>query len=147
MSDTILNAIQIVKTRLQAILVTGGYNTNAGSNIYLGRKNFTDVDDFPLLSIFTGTEDVAPAQFGAYDCGREITIMGHVQDADEPTVSIEQLIADIQKAMEQTDITMGGIVSDVQYVGIIEPDEPDMGSEFSALGVVYRIDYEREYGS
>lgn len=149
MSDTVKNALSAIETRLQAILVASGYNTDAGNQVYLGRRYFVGENTvYPLLTIFTGSEDPSgEGALGGYDLSRDIIIEGYVDDASTPTVSLENLIEDIQQALEQSDITLGGVVDSLDYAGLEAPEPPNDGSSIATVQVNYRIGYQRAYGA
>lgn len=147
MSTTVKESFDAIIVRLQAILVASGYNTNAGREVYRGVRFFQDDDVFPLLTVFSGDEVIEKLTYNEYRSTRIINIEGYVQDADTPTIGIEQLIEDVQEAMEQTDVSLGGLVEVLDYTGIEEVEPPLAGSDISGVRITYEIVYRRQYGA
>lgn len=148
MSTQAQQAIAAIVARLEAISVVGGYNTDAGDQVHLGRRGFdAESDTFPLLSVFSGAEQVERLTAGRYRCTREIRITGYVDDTTTPTVALEELVEDVQRAVEQADETLGGLVHSLEYTGLDEPEPRDDGGTVSGVVVTYSIEYDREYGA
>ena len=110
MSTTVKGSFAAIITRLEAILVSGGYNTNAGNQVNAGVRFFQDDQTFPILTVFSGQDFVEKLTYNSYRSERTVNIEAYVKDAATPTISIEELIEDIQRAIEQPDITLGGLV-------------------------------------
>jgi len=147
MSTTAKQAFDAVITRLQAILVSGGYNTDAGGQVYNGVRFFQDDQIFPILTVFSGDEVVEKLTYNDWRLERTVNIEGYVKDATTPTTSLEQLIEDIQRAIEQSDTTMGGLVEMIDYTGVEEIDPPEAGSDIAGVRVTYLFTYRRTYGA
>jgi len=147
MSSIASDAFQAILTRLEAILTAGGYNTNAGNQVNAGIRYFQDDSVFPIITVFSGPEFIEKLTFNSYRCERTVNVEGYVQDKATPTVSIEQLIEDVQRAIEQADITLGGIVEVVDYTGIDDIDPPDAGSDVAGVRITYTFSYQRVYGA
>lgn len=148
MSDAARLAFTAIQTRLQAIATSAGYNTNAGSQVYLGVRGLDALTQtFPALSIFSGPEQADKLTANRYRCNRIVQIAGYVSDTAAPTTALEYLIEDIQRALELSDETLGGLVNSLSYEGIdvIEPRED--GGTVSTLVVRYSIEYDREVGT
>lgn len=148
MSAVARQAIAAIITRLQAIQIAAGYNTNAGSRVYLGVRGFdANSNTFPLLSVFSGTERAERLTAGRYRCRREMMITGYVDDVTAPTNALEYLIEDVQRALELADETLGGLVHSLEYDGIDLHAPREDGGEISALALRYIIEYDRGYGA
>jgi hypothetical protein len=147
MSTIVKDALQAIIARLQAILISGGYNTDAGNQVYAGVRFFQDDETFPILTVFTGDEVVEKLTYNSYRSERTVVIEGYVQDAATPTVSLEQLIEDVQQAMEQPDISLGGLIEVLDYTGIEEIDPPEAGSDVAGVRITYLITFQRQYGA
>lgn len=146
MSTTAKDAIAVIITRLQAIATGSGYNTDAGSQVFSGVRYFSDDETFPIVTVFTGDEITEKIMARAYRSERSVNIECFVQDNATPTVSIEELIEDIQRALEQADHTLGGLVHQLDYTGISEIDPPEAGSDISGVRITYAFEYDRNYG-
>ena len=145
--STAKSAITAIITRLQGILTASGYNTNAGNQVYSGVRFFQDDATFPILTVFSGDEIVEKLTFNSYRSERTINIEGYVKDASTPTASIEDLIEDVQNAVELPDISLGGLVEVVDYTGVEEIDPPESGSDIAGVRITYLITYQRVYGA
>lgn len=147
MSDAPRLAIAAIETRLQAITVVNGYNTNAGNQVHLGLRGFdAEAETFPQLSIASGQEQVEELTARRYRCRREIRISGYVEDVSAPTVALEYLIEDVQRAMEQSDETLGGLVHFLGYEGLDVNEPREDGGAVSSMVISYVIEYDRSYG-
>lgn len=147
MSTTAKDAIAAVITRLEAILIDSGYNTNAGWDVFAGVRYFQDDSIFPLLTVFSGDEVVEKLTYDTYRCERNVNIEGYVKDPLTPTIMIEELIEDVQQAVEQADVTMGGLVEMIDYTGIEEIDPPAAGSDIAGVRITYVMTYQRQYSA
>jgi len=147
MSSIAKDAFDAIIARLRLILVSGGYNTNAGNQVNAGVRYFQDDQTFPIISVFSGQEVIEKLTYNSYRSERTINIEAYVKDAATPTTSIEQLIEDIQRAIEQPDISLGGLVEVIDYTGIDEIDPPEAGSDIAGVRVTYLISFRRVYGA
>jgi len=146
LSTTAKSALAAIITRLQAILVSSGYNTDAGNNVYAGVRCFQDDQTFPIITVFSGPEFVEKLTYNSYRSDRTINIEGYVKDKTTPTVSLEELIEDIQRSIEQPDVSLGGLVAMVDYTGIDDIDPPERGSDLSGIRITYVVTFDRTYG-
>lgn len=147
MSTVVKLAFDEIISRLEAILTASGYNTDAGNQVSAGIRYFQDDTTFPLLAVFSGDEVVEKLLYDTYRSERTVNIEAYVQDASTPTISIEELIEDVQQAMEQSDISLGGLVEVLDYTGIEEIEQPAAGSDIASVRITYLISYQRQYGA
>jgi len=147
MSTIVKGAMDAVILRLQAIWVSGGYNTDTGNQVYAGVRTFQDDMTFPIVTVFTGNEFVEKLTYNSYRSERTINIECYVKDATTPTISLERLIEDVQRAMEQTDISLSGLIEVLDYTGIEETEQPDGGSDIAGVRITYVITFQRQYGA
>jgi hypothetical protein len=147
--STAKTAIAAIIDRLEEILVVDDYNTNAGNQVYKGVRTFDkEYATFPLLVVFSGDETpIGEAGFGEIDVERSVTIEGWVNDTTDAVGALEDLVEDVQTAIEQHDVTLGGTVSMLQYQGIEALDPAEAGSTISGLRISYSFRYQRPYGS
>lgn len=136
----ILAAIQ---ARLQAIQIANGFQTDAGSLVFLGESPQLGTDD-PIAAVAIVPQD---AQFGANRVETwSIEIQGLTKaDLDQPYVAIEAIVADIQKAMELDDRSLGGLVKYVDG-GSIRALPRDPGATTVGAGVFYTFTRIRVWG-
>lgn len=147
MSTIAKGAFAAIIARLQTILVVSGYNTDAGNQVSAGIRYGQDDTTFPWLAVFSGDEVVEKKTINTYRSERTVNIEAYVQDASTPTISIEELIEDVQQAMEQSDISLGGLVEVLDYTGIEEIEMPAAGSNIASVRITYLISYQRAYGA
>lgn len=148
MSDAPRLAIAAIETRLQAITVVNGYNTNAGNQVYLGVRGFdAEGQVFPVLSVASGAETVESVIIGLYRCTREIRISCYVADISAPTVALEQVIEDVQRGMELAGEALGGVVHVLEYDGLERLEPREDGGSVSGVVVRYLMTYDRRYGT
>ena len=104
-----LDILETLEARLQAITVAGGYNTNAGQKVYMGRA-FLDADkDIPSLTLHEGRPTGDGFSFVENTSQRpeigarmepEYTVEGLVASgASTPIAAAHSLLADIKKAL------------------------------------------------
>jgi len=147
MSTAVKDALSVIITRLSAISTGSGYNTDAGSQVYAGVRYFQDDSTFPLITVFSGDEIPEKLTYNRYRAERAVNVECYVQDASTPTVSIEELIEDVQKAIELPDTTLGGAVEVIDYAGISEVEPSEAGSDITAARINYVLTYSRDYGA
>jgi len=136
----VVKAIQVALEQIQA----PEYNTDAGQRITRGRKRISKDEDFPLLIIHEGEEEVIKRSGQEQVQNRlNITVEGWVQaDPINPLDDAHLLLADIQKclfpALESRNQT--GLIVQVQYLGrVIDP--PEDGSRSCSVSVLLAIDW------
>lgn len=94
--------VNLVKTRFQAILVSGGYHSNVGQHVFVWRRAPVEAADLPALLIFDTENN--PAWEGLqgstskldYMLKFEVYLMATGSAID---TTIRQLIADVYKAI------------------------------------------------
>lgn len=101
--------ITALDTRLKTILTSGGYNTNAGKQVFEYREYNFEVDELPALIY----RDEDSQNIDSYEYHRhklfikiEAVVVGTTAAAD-----IRKLIADVITAIG-TDLTWGGLAED-----------------------------------
>lgn len=108
-----LDIILAVKARLQGITVAGGYNTNAGQKVYLGRAFLDGDKDVPSLTLHEGRPQESGYGFVENTSARpnigarlapEYTVEGFAEaDSNDPYTVGHALLADIKKALWGTE--------------------------------------------
>ena len=153
MSDPIsLQILEELQDRLQTILVSGGFNTNAGQQVFLGERriNPNQLDDGPVINVFD-TEDEIDETTAYGDEEIHITmrviVAAYIRDVDEESTRLAHLILqDIKTAMlKNTDRTLGGLTVDFGYDGrVIEYPEP--GGDTLHVSAEFVTTYQEPYG-
>ncbi|WP_349609138.1 hypothetical protein [Cupriavidus sp. DF5525] len=116
-----LEILQAIKERLATIRVAGGYQTDIGARVYLGREFGNDEQDpVPLVSLHDGSgenkSDMRP-HAGTNTWVRSFVIEAFdACDPDNPLVKAHALIADIKRAVFK-DGGLDGLVMNLRIVG------------------------------
>ncbi len=141
-------AIGEMRTRLENILVTNGYNTDVGQAVMLGEQPAFGPDDpSAVVALIVGAD--APGYQGEHVI---VTLPVEAQaivkaDVDDPWVTVEEIIADIKKAVE-TDHDLGGaLIPRGLERGATRPFDRESGSEFVGAGVEYRLMFKELWGA
>lgn len=111
-----------LKTRLEAVTVALGAETDLGLVVYQGRRHI-DRDQIPCCVIIEG--DDVPERIKArndYQLTQRYVLMAFVPcDPDNPNVAAHKAIRDMKRAVFLTggvsDWRLGETVKDVQYLG------------------------------
>lgn len=148
MSDTIRELIiQEIITALQAIRVSGGYNTDAGIFVLRGAK-ITSKTQLPSLSILAGTEENEPIG-GSEVLTMRVRVDGVSKANSEEDLSkeAEKLLGDIITCMtNQTAKVAASYDPAVVYIeGGIE-DYPEPGHETIACYATFNVKYKFKKG-
>jgi hypothetical protein len=106
-----LDALLAIKGRLAQIATSNGYETNAGALVFIGEVVIVgESDPDSALGIVIGDDSLGPqGERVVSSIPIEIQALVKVVD-DQPLVTVESVIADIKKAVEQQDRTLGGLL-------------------------------------
>ena len=139
-----------VGTRAASVLTAGGYYTNCGANVRYTRRQ-PNREDLPCLHIWLGDRTSQETKNKRARVSGTVTVAGYVAtnygDNDEQ-IAI-QILADIQRAVELEDETLGGLLQSSVYGIAWERDEiyqPDEGESVVAAAVTYAIPHIRKSG-
>lgn len=145
--------LDALRTRLQAISLDGGFNTDAGERVYLGKRriNPDQLDIGPAINIYD-TEDEVDEETAAWDesVRATMTIMvdAFIRDVDgEGTELAHLVIQDIfNAALSATDLTLSGVALDLGYAGrTIE--YPEVGGDTIAISMEFSSLIDLPYGN
>lgn len=133
--DMVLN----IAERLAAIRVANGFNTDAGLQVLLGELPMFGDDDPPeALTVIIGTDQVTSSMENvASKIPFEIQALVKV-GSRSPLLALESMIADIKKAIETQDRSLGGTLIRnglSRFQTRVLEREP--GSNFVGVGVDY----------
>lgn len=141
--------LSALETRLETILTDDGFNTDAGLNVYRGRRSFdwADATLFPAVSVFDPVEEADPSHEERIDNILTVFIEGHCwADPDDPADGAHDLLADIKKAVLVYDNqTLGGLAASMEYGGR-EIEFPDDAGSVVTVRVTVKIAYPELYG-
>ena len=143
MTDTIADRIvTAVYSRLQAIQVASGYQTDAGDNVFLDRASLdSESIDYPALLVYDLSEETEELTSGRYRNRLAIQVCAFAKDAD-----VRPLIGDIKKAcLLAADTTLAGLAHHLGYSGYTI-ERPEDGSRFARADVQFWAQYDENYG-
>lgn len=152
MADTIaLQILKAIETRLLAIRVADGYNTDAGTNVYLGIRtpNPDELDRGPAILVYElqdqPSDDVTICldTFVLLEIGIEIVSRF---EPDMPAEALNRMWQDVARAVfKKSDTTLGGIAQTVSR-GAREFRYPEDGGETVAVRQRVEVRYLEPYG-
>jgi len=138
----------VFRARLKTIRVIDGFNTDAGETVLLGEVVELGTDDpDAAVAIVPGDTQVRRDQARKIfvQLPVEIQLIAKV-DLDESWVLIEQMLADVQKAMEVDDELIHGYERSLAYAGErVLPREAGMST--TGAGVTYVATWARKWGT
>lgn len=150
-----MSAISIVNealTRVTAITVAGGFNTNIGNSASIAEKQYNpdEITTDGAVNVYD-TED---ANEDDEIVGSElvirmgITVEGHIRvDTGNAVTLAHKLVSDIKKAMLlANDRVMDGLVLDVRYSGR-EVSYPSSAGDVVSARVNFYVLYMETYGN
>lgn len=133
--------------RLETIAVANGYQTDAGQTLFIGETPALGEDD-PAAAIAVLVGDEEPQYQGEQLLIRlPYDVQAHVRaDLDEPWLTVEQVIADIKRAVELADRTLGGLVKRQIERGAVRALPRESGSTTVGASVTYYAPYTEAWG-
>ncbi len=123
MPDTIAKRIVLaVDARLKTILTGSGFNTDAGNNVYRGRRSFEAVHlaTVPVaVTVFSPETEAEDDNRDRIDNDMTVAIefVAVPQDADNPFDTAQDVLGDIATAVELADRTLGGLAVNFRRAG------------------------------
>lgn len=138
----ILQILRALKARAETILVSGGYQTNAGASVHLGVESLTP-DLLPAVILSGGLQRAVSPSIGAVTRW-ELTVTLEAIAAlphDEPAALAEYLRADLLAAVfGPADDTLGGIAGAIS-LDSTEPRYRRDGGQTVGAVMVLRFEY------
>lgn len=136
--------------RLRLEKITGGasFETDAGTRLFINETPaYGPTDPETAISMGIGDETVTFQQ-GKFLMALPLIVIALARaDMDDPMVAAEQVLADIQRAIELTDRTFGGLVShELLLVGTQTAELPE-GATTVGVQITYLAQYERSWGN
>lgn len=141
--------------RLGAIAIASGYQTDAGQQLFAGETPSLGPSD-PDAAIALVVRDDLPSDqsgFGVDATGIVVTVLPidvvAVAKADlaQPWVTVEAIIADIRKAIETADRSIGGILTKNLLRGRVRSLPRESGGTVIGATVEYRAIFADEWGA
>lgn len=139
-----------VGTRAASILTAGGYYSNCGATVRYTRRE-PNKEDLPCTHIWLSERTAEETQNKRSRATQTITVacfVPVVYGDDDEQIGIE-LLADIQRAIELEDSTLGGLLQGSVYGLAWQADEiyqPDEGETVVGAAVTYAIPHIRKSG-
>lgn len=118
-----LDILTAIQARLAQIRVAGGYATDIGARVYLGRAHFDDAE-VPLAALLE-IESKVSGSSRDQQIDADIVVEAHdVCDPDAPLVKGHALVADICRAVLLEDRTLSGLAIGLTLSGwrILPPE-------------------------
>lgn len=147
MSD-VTDILAAVQARLETITKLGGFQTDAGDNVIIGRKT-PDESELPVLCVFDIEDE--PDEGDRYIekmlINLTISVEGYIAVGDNSLTEIHKIISDVKTAvLLLNDRTLGGLTLDFGYGGreIAWPD--DAGTVIS-VRILFVCLYRETYGA
>ena len=141
------NREEIVKnivSTLAAATVAGGYNNTLSGRVGRKLKHWEECGDFPQLFVVAGAERKEYGNNIMVECALDIVIRAYEHDGEDPGEKLNNLLADVEKAL-CVDHTRGGYAVNTTPVSV-ETDEgwltPHGVAEFR-----WEIFYRYQYGA
>lgn len=113
-----------IQTRLAAVSVANGYETDLGATVYMGRVGRQiDKTMVPCCTVVEGDDEVDRARVSTqYQLQQTYILLAFVPcDPDEPNTAAHKALRDMKRAIFLTngrpDTRWGGTVKDVAYLG------------------------------
>jgi hypothetical protein len=145
-----LDILNYIKTRLETILISSGFNTDLGKSVSLGRKYYSvDTCSLPMCSLFDLEDE--PEEADSYLEKMMITldlmVECYIKNENGAQNAIDDVISDVKTAvLDVTDRKLGGLTLDFGYAGreIVWPED---ASDVIPVRLRFRTLYRENYGS
>ena len=103
--------LDVLRTRLSAITLAGGFQTDAGTQIFINELPILGPDDPSAAIVILSGNEVPLYQGEQVSLELPLEIQAHANEAlDNPWLTVEAIISDIKTAVELDDRTLGGLV-------------------------------------
>ena len=101
--NSIVSAIgELIKSELNGINTTK-YFTNIYQNVFVSSKQFSQIQDFPAVTVTPGPESFEYLPSGLRWNYLQVYIRTYVKDEDEPNAKLELIIEDIKNLIDEFD--------------------------------------------
>lgn len=140
--------LETLRERVRVIRRAAGYASDAGETVFMGEAPELGEDD-PEQAIAIIVEDEAPGHVGEnVQSLLPVTIAALAKaDLDEPWMSAEAVLADIKRAVELADRTLGGAVRDRMQRGITRTLQREPGSVTVGIAIQYLCPIVEKWGN
>jgi hypothetical protein len=139
--------IEVFRARLLAIAAGAQFETDAGATVFVNETPALGPDD-PATAIAVVIGEDIPSRSGEHTI-LELPIEIHAlanADLDAPWVAVEAVLADIKRAIELPDRSLGGLVKARIERGSTRTLEREDGSTTVGAGITYLVPYAEVWG-
>lgn len=140
--------LDAVAARAATMLVAAGYYANLGEDVRLDRR-WPPASEVPVTLVYLSERSAEETRAGRARCAQEITVAGfRALDGDPEAIGIE-ILADIQRALELSDCTLGGLLQASANGLAFISDEiylPEAGENAVGARVTYSVPHVRTMG-
>lgn len=142
-------ALEVIATRLRSIAVANGFRTDAGAAVFLGHDVTLGPGDSSASIAVAVAQDEVIHQGENVGTVIPVEIYAFVKAATtDPLLSLEEVIGDVKRAIEQPDRTLDGtLVTRGLERASVRPYEREEGSEFVGAIVTYRMTLAEGWGN
>jgi len=144
--------VETIETRLQAIH-GDEFQTNAGHRVFLGvdaelstEDDLDHPEDSAAIQISVGDDEPDHHMERVQRTMPVVISSVALATYRKPWAAIEATLADIQRAMELEDRTLGGLVPSDIDEGLIRTRERESGSEVVGSEITYTVIYSHQWG-
>lgn len=141
--------LETLRERLRLITKGESFDTDAGQFVALGELPQFGPDDIPVgIAMMVGDELAAPPGQKLKTMIQlpiEIQVVAQA-DLDEPWVAIEAALADVERALEKEDRTLGGIAHTFER-GPVRTLPREASSPIVGTGVTYVVSFSKTWGA
>lgn len=147
--------LEALRTRLQAIQVVNGYQTDVGLKVFFGELPHLGPHDADgAVALIPMEDQVDDMQVGKVSIVLPVNMVALAKPSlSQPWVVVEQIIADIKKAIESGDRSLGGLLAagknnpEGLMRGTTETAARGSGSDVVAAMVTYGCHYREAWGN
>lgn len=144
----LLRILDAVATRLTTIAPAGGFYTDIGARVRRDRREPT-LGELPCVVVYSGERLAAETKNRRARCELAITVIAYADGYPDAEAIGVELLADIQRAIETTDNTLGGLLSSERGGLAFASDEiflPEIGASAVGARVTYTAPHVRNAG-
>lgn len=114
-----------LNARIEAITIANGYSTNIGAQVYRGRLSL-DPSELPCAVMVEGEDQVEDRTKIKVKLAQRYVFEGHSEcNPLQPNDTAHLILADIKRALFTGDLTLGGLIVEMRYIGRSIGARPD----------------------
>lgn len=139
--------LEALLVRLQAIQRASGFQTDAGLSVFMGAGVVLGPDDPDEVAVLVAAEDEVRIHGDKVAVELPVEMYAIAKaEVEQPWARVEAVIADIKKAIELPDRSLGGLTN--QWIRRVStrPMERNEGSLVVGAVVLYQVPYTEQWG-